>query len=303
MPFDFQGDLCENFTLGKEDFEEVLNQLSENLQFQSYVTPAKSAVIIAVVAGLIFSILAGVFYFSFNIPSQIITIMKFRSGAIESLHGRKFLKYRKKLFETTVLTGAYIWGMVLVCVSVFLFVTLVVFFFTYHVTRQYAEVIAAAFIGVFVTLMVKFLITSSLDKYSFSDGFYRERPVIANLTSVTLEGWNLATTSAFMISRAIQIMVIVAVNVGRFDRPILSRDLDEVGSMVVDKYPLYFYQDLLSTDAHRHPYIERLGMMFLMKLKHPNFAKRAGSMWRLLFVMALMPYVRKNRIVAMQSEN
>lgn len=78
----------------------------------------------------------------------------------------------------------------------------------------------------------------------------------------------------------------------------------EVGPVKMDKFPSVFVQDLLSTDAHRHPYIERLGIIFLMKLRHgKSFAVRAGSMWRLLFVIALMPYLRKNRIAAIKGGN
>jgi len=36
----------------------------------------------------------------------------------------------------------------------------------------------------------------------------------------------------------------------------------------------------------------------MMKLRHgDNFAKRAGSIWRLLFVFALFPWLRKNRVL------
>lgn len=65
----------------------------------------------------------------------------------------------------------------------------------------------------------------------------------------------------------------------------------------MDSLPKVFRKNLLSTEAHRHPYIELLGLMYLMKLRHKgNFGSAAGSAWRLLFVDALMPWLKKNRI-------
>lgn len=47
---------------------------------------------------------------------------------------------------------------------------------------------------------------------------------------------------------------------------------------------------------HRHPYIERLGFLYLMKLHHRNdFGTRVGAYWRLLFVLILMPWMRRYR--------
>uniref|UniRef100_A0A7S2UC44 Uncharacterized protein n=2 Tax=Attheya septentrionalis TaxID=420275 RepID=A0A7S2UC44_9STRA len=63
-------------------------------------------------------------------------------------------------------------------------------------------------------------------------------------------------------------------------------------------YPQLFRKDLLSHEAHRHPFIERLGVMYMLKLRHgEHFARTSGSCWRLLFVFALMPWMRKYRIL------
>ena len=65
----------------------------------------------------------------------------------------------------------------------------------------------------------------------------------------------------------------------------------------MDKLPLTFMKDILIHEAHRHPYIERLGVMYMMKLRHgTKFANTAGSVWRLIFVFALMPWLRRYRI-------
>jgi hypothetical protein len=62
-------------------------------------------------------------------------------------------------------------------------------------------------------------------------------------------------------------------------------------------YPDVFRKAILAAEAHRHPYIERLGMIYLMKVKHGDkFGKRSSSTWRLLFVFALMPWLQKYRI-------
>ena len=47
---------------------------------------------------------------------------------------------------------------------------------------------------------------------------------------------------------------------------------------------------------HRHPLIERLGFLFMMKLRlGPEFGRKGGAAWRLVFVCMLMPWLRKYR--------
>ena len=50
-------------------------------------------------------------------------------------------------------------------------------------------------------------------------------------------------------------------------------------------------------EAHRHPYIESLGLLFLLKLRcDDSFGRRPNGCWRLLFVLILMPWLKKYRV-------
>lgn len=69
--------------------------------------------------------------------------------------------------------------------------------------------------------------------------------------------------------------------------------------LALDSYPIAFRKDLLQHDAHRHPYLERLATLYMMKLRYGDgFGKRANSCWRLLVVLCLMPWMRKYRLGA-----
>uniref|UniRef100_A0A7R9Z0D4 Uncharacterized protein n=1 Tax=Pseudictyota dubia TaxID=2749911 RepID=A0A7R9Z0D4_9STRA len=71
-----------------------------------------------------------------------------------------------------------------------------------------------------------------------------------------------------------------------------------VAGSMADNFPDVFRKDILLHEAHRHPYMEVLGAMYMIKLKHKGFATRAGNCYRLIFAMALMPWLRKFRVMA-----
>ena len=77
----------------------------------------------------------------------------------------------------------------------------------------------------------------------------------------------------------------------------LRDGVGRIGPVELDSIAIFSRKDLLLHEAHRHAYIERFGLMGLLKLKCGNtFGKRANSNWRLLFVMALMPWLCKYRV-------
>ena len=99
--------------------------------------------------------------------------------------------------------------------------------------------------------------------------------------------------------RMIKLLLAAAASVGRIDRPFLAPGIGRVGPIELDNYPIVHTKDILSHEAHRHPYIELLGMVYLMKLRFADdFGNYAGTVWRLLFVYALFPWLHQYRVKA-----
>ena len=77
----------------------------------------------------------------------------------------------------------------------------------------------------------------------------------------------------------------------------MAEGVGQIGPLEFDPYPTIHVRDLVAHEAHRHPYIEILGTIYLMKLRYSrDFGSRAGSAWRLMFIYALMPWMHQYRI-------
>ncbi|CAJ1932922.1 unnamed protein product [Cylindrotheca closterium] len=241
-----------------------------------------------IIGGLIAALATTLVY----IPSSIHTILKFRSGVIASLKDPKFIDYRKNLHNQTYLIGSMFWGLIISTAIVTFLTAGITFLLVWPTTRPIVVEIATQAIGIIITVLVKVVVCFVAMRSAYS-GFYRSKPMFANVFNVALECWALALTLALVAGRLVKFLVITSFYVGRIDRPVLADGL----FLQVDMLPLVFRQNLLSTESHRRPYIEMLGQMYLMKLRHrENFGSKAGSIWRLLFVSALMPWLKKKRI-------
>jgi hypothetical protein len=100
----------------------------------------------------------------------------------------------------------------------------------------------------------------------------------------------------------VKIIFIAVASSGRIDRPLLAEGVGQLGPLEFDPYPTIHIRDLVAHEAHRHPYIEILGTIYLMKLRYSKyFGSRAGSAWRLMFIYALLPWMHQYRISERQS--
>jgi len=232
------------------------------------------------------------------LPSATATTLKLRSGVIPTFRAPKdFQLYRYATDEVTALTGGMFWGCFIASVLVGALIAAVIFMFLWQATVALVQKFVAIAIGFLVVLIVKLIIILSL-RCTFYQAFYRRRPAGANIAALAFECANFALSVGFVFLRMVRFLVMGAVFVGRIDTPFLAADVGRLGNFELDKYPRIFMKDILAQEAHRHPYINLLGVMYLMKLRYgEHFGRRAGSTWRLIFVHALMPWLNKYRVL------
>jgi hypothetical protein len=109
-----------------------------------------------------------------------------------------------------------------------------------------------------------------------------------------MEVWNVALSIGYIIARILKILLVSLFFIARFDEQLLAPGVVLVAGIELDGFWLCFRKDLLMHEAHRHPYIERLGLLCLLKLKHrEHFGAHPNACWRLLYVLVAMPWMKK----------
>lgn len=197
----------------------------------------------------------------------------------------------------TLLTGSLFWGCLFASVLVGAITGLVVFLFVWQGSVYFVQRFVAIAIGVvFVTCIRVGVFCIGRSRYF--QAFYRTKPAAANIFFLAMEWANFALSAGFIFVRMIKLMIVTSLSLGRIDTRFLAKGVGEVGPVELDAFPTIHLRDILMHEAHRHPYIEMLGTMYLMKLRYGKaFGTNAGSCWRLIFVYALMPWLQKYRIL------
>mmetsp|Transcript_24789 Transcript_24789/g.60926 ORF Transcript_24789/g.60926 Transcript_24789/m.60926 type:complete len:1042 (-) Transcript_24789:625-3750(-) len=261
------------------------------------VVPVAVAAGVATLCALIITLLF--------LPSITATTLKLRTGVIPSVCDPKTrTQYTFNVNSGTFIFGSMFWGILASSLLVGGIVGFILFLAMWQVTAYLIMQGVALGIGISVTLLLKWLLKRTC-RTKLYRGFYRNNPLRANLAELVNESFNFATSVAFAIIRMVKLLFLAAFYVGRIDTKFLAPGANEYlgGLVYVDIFPDYFIADILSTEAHRHPYIERLGTLYLYKLKYgPTFATRAGCAWRLLFVTGLMPWLQKYRVASRRIE-
>jgi hypothetical protein len=150
--------------------------------------------------------------------------------------------------------------------------------------------------GFFLILTMRLSVLLLL-RCAFFAALYRKKPGAANVMFTVLEVWNIALTLGFVFIRSIKLILVSILYIARIDTPFLATGVGRFGPVELDSISIAFEKDLLIHEAHRHMFIERFGLLCLIKLyAGEKFGTRAGAAWRLLFVLMTMPWLRKYRI-------
>jgi len=242
--------------------------------------------------GLLLSAIA-CFYATFShIPSAVSTIRQLRTGALPSMRDPHFLRYRAAQDTPSLLLGGMFWGIWYTGFFVYFFIGLLV-----TVLLFTGQTFVAGYIAFTVTALGKLLILR-LVRTSTHKAFHRRNPRFANVWILCLEAWNLGLGYGYMAIRAIKLIVVSVLSIARFDIQVLSSQINTLGPLEIDDHPTIFRRDLLAHEAHRHPYLEILGILYVKSLQDINFGSRAHSAWRRLFVLALLPWMNKDGLVS-----
>lgn len=280
----------------------VLNAMLERVSIT--LSPVnKSMITIPLLAATCIGTLYTFFLSVIFIPSIVSTTMKFRSGAIPLFDSMNhFQVYRERMDRPYELLGTMLWVSVVGPALFGAFWGLIMFLFLWQVTREAMKRIVASVLGICVTFGIRWVFGLFFVDATFA-GFYRTRVSQSNIGGLLVECVMVGFGVALAIFRALVCVSISLMYIARADRKLFASDITiGFGHQLLrtrDHLPVSFRKEILIQEAHHHPFIETLGKVYLTKLLHrEHFANRQGSCMRLLFTLALMPWLQRYRDMA-----
>jgi hypothetical protein len=252
----------------------------------------------AFIFGGVFAFITAAFMTAVFIPTMVSTTLKFRRGVIPSLRSEAFLRYRRALDEVANLFGGMLWGVLISSVMIAAIVGGFVYLLLWPTTSRVMFSFIGNYLGLLIVIITRLIAVKCLRSAYFA-AFYRKKPFSGNIMTIIMECYSVAISVWFMVVRGIKILIIGALYIGRIDTPLFAPGVGILGPIEIDNWPSVSRKEILVHEAHRHPYIEMLGFLYMMQLRYGSeFATRACSTWRLLFVSALMPWLHRFREVS-----
>eukprot|EP00547_Thalassionema_nitzschioides_P006700 CAMPEP_0194218658 /NCGR_PEP_ID=MMETSP0156-20130528/24313_1 /TAXON_ID=33649 /ORGANISM="Thalassionema nitzschioides, Strain L26-B" /LENGTH=1129 /DNA_ID=CAMNT_0038948105 /DNA_START=84 /DNA_END=3473 /DNA_ORIENTATION=- len=280
------------FALADKVEKDRLKAEEEGNKFALGLIPTRGAIVYPFMIGGIITLSFMLLLILVYVPTTAAMVLKFRSGVLPSLHDPYFKRFRKCPDAIYFNSGNMIYGLVGSSSLFFFIFAGLLFLVAWEPTRPAMIAVIGWGLGLTITVVLKMLITGCFRSRNHK-GLYRTRPGAANLSSLALECWHLGLAGGVLLGRLTQFLLAMAFWIGRIDSVLLSDEVDMLGYRF-DTVPHKFVTEILVHDAHRHPYIERMGAMYLMRYKYgENFSSDAGAAWRRIFISTLFPWVLK----------
>ncbi len=294
-----------NTTALREPFVQTVSKVASDTiisQVNNLYPRARYMVVVPCIIATVVAFITSVSLTLSLMPSITTTTLKLRSGEIPTFTSKSFQNYRWYVESTTYITGCLFWGNLVASILCGALFGGIVFLCLWQVSIVWVQRLVALLIGISLVVLVRALFARKC-RLSFYRGFYRTKPLAANLLALLNLCLNFALSTATVLIRMTKLIFLAVLYIGRIDTPFVADKVGDFYWFHLEGYNLWFVTDVLAVEAHRHPFIETLGSMYLMKLKYKgSFMNVIGSRWREIFVIALMPWLHKYRKIHRQEK-
>ena len=210
---------------------------------------------VSVGIGTTFAFLVALVSTYLYLPSVVTTTMKFRRGVLPSLRSEDLLhRYRFALDQTTLVLGGMFWGLMISSLAIGILAGGFIYLIMWDATQSFVLGVVGNLFGLCVILVVKIVIMQVI-RFSHYAAFYRIKPLSANVINICLECYSIGISIWFMMVRAIKIVIIAALYLGRTDTPLFGSGVGIFGPLEIDNWPTVTRKEILIHEAHRRTYL------------------------------------------------